>query len=71
MNIGLIAELAIKCFHKGQNIIKTFIRRIFDFIQDFKLKTRISLTNNDVENLYKIIKTTSDLIVRIIVYASS
>ena len=69
MNIGLIAELTVKCLHKDQNIMKIFVRRIFGFIRDFELGIRMSSANNNAENLYKMVKAASDLAVRTAVYA--
>ena len=69
INIGLIAELAVKCFHKGQNIIKTSVRRISDFIQDPELETRMPSANDDAENLYEVVRAASGLAVRTAAYA--
>ena len=69
ININLIVKLIVKCFYKNQNIIKIFVRRIFDFIRDFELKIRMFLANNNVENLYEMVKAASGLAVRTAVYA--
>ena len=69
MNIDLNVELAVECLHEDQNIMKSSVCRIFDFIRDLELGTRMPSTNDDAEKLYEVVEAVSGLAVHTAVYA--